>query len=235
MKILIVEDEKPAARSLERMLHEILGNKITAIKIQNTFVASECFILDNPIDLLLLDLNLDGEDGFELLKHAVASSFQTIIVSANHEEAMRAFEYGVLDFVPKPLVKSRLERALNRLGDNLEEKKHAARYLSVRRDETLLLLEIENIIYFQGADNYVQIYLKDGVQEKCRKTLDSLQKILPEKFMRIHKSFLVNLESIRGIHTVPGPRHEAELENGATLPVSRNCYRQLKQGPFNDN
>ena len=94
MRILIVEDEKVAARGLERLLRELLGKKITSLKIQGNITASEYFLMDNPIDLLLLDLNLNGEDGFELLKSALAGSFQTIIVSANTDRALQAFEHG---------------------------------------------------------------------------------------------------------------------------------------------
>ena len=229
MKILIVEDEKVAALGLEKMIREILGKKITSLKIQNSFTASECFIMDNPIDLLFLDLNLNGEDGFELLKHLVSGSFQTIIVSANHEQAIRAFEYGVLDFVPKPVSRERLKSAVNRF-EHLSDSSsgNQTKYISIRKDELLYLIKVGDIVYFQGQDNYINILLKDGRTEKTRKTLDSLLKILPVKFMRIHKSYIVNIEFVKHLHTLDGTKCEAVLQGNVSVPVSRNKYKELK-------
>ena len=116
MNALIVEDERMAARRLERMLRGILGDSVEQITCLERVEEAECFLASTTIDVLLLDLNLNGEDGFELLKKATAGPFQTIIVSANTGQALRAFEYGVLDFVPKPVERSRLERALARVS-----------------------------------------------------------------------------------------------------------------------
>ncbi len=229
MKILIVEDERVAARGLERMLREQLGAKVTSVKIQATLTAGECFLLDNPIDLLMLDLNLNGEDGFELLKSAAAASFQTIVVSANTDRAIQAYEYGVLDFVAKPVNPDRLRRALERLETTVEASGNFARYVSIRKDETVVLVPLEEVLYFQGQDNYVKIQKKNGESEQHRKTLESLQKTLPPHFMRIHKSYLVDLREIEKILTLGGSKYEVQLKNGLTLPLSRTRYKELKE------
>mgnify|MGYP000975380847 FL=1 len=67
MRILIVEDETIAARGLEKMLREIYGKEITSLKVERSLVGSECFLEEHSIDLLFLDLNLDGREGFDLL------------------------------------------------------------------------------------------------------------------------------------------------------------------------
>lgn len=228
MRILIVEDEAVAARGLERHLRLILGNRITSLKVQRTYIGSECHIKDNPVDLLFLDLNLSGEDGFELLRDAASGSFQTIIVSGNTDRALEAFEYGVLDFVPKPVTAERLRQALARLDDPGTASGRHARYLSVRREERTVLLPVERVCYIQGQDNYVQIRLRDGSSERHRKTLESLQRILPPRFHRLHRSFLVNLDEIDHLNAPGGGKYEAHLKNGESVPVSRSRYKELK-------
>src|SRR5271157_1945729 len=102
MRILIVEDEEMASRLLKNILIEILGEGIESIQVQRSLTASQCYLQDHTIDLLFLDLNLHVENGFALLASAAAGSFHTIVVSAHTDRAIEAFEYGVLDFVPKP-------------------------------------------------------------------------------------------------------------------------------------
>ena len=101
MNILVVEDEIMAARHLCRVLREILQEKIQSLHHVDTLDDAQQYLQSHGIDLLFLDLNLSGEDGFELLSDVVSSNFQTIIVSGNIDQALRSYEYGVLDFVPK--------------------------------------------------------------------------------------------------------------------------------------
>ena len=88
----------------------------------------------HSIDLLLLDLNLHGKSGFLALENAVAGSFQTIIVSAYADQAITAYEYGVLDFVNKPFSRARLEKALNRFLNSDYIPVNQTRYLSIRKN-----------------------------------------------------------------------------------------------------
>lgn len=227
MRVLIVEDERVAARGLEKMTREILGSDVETLKIVETFTAAECFIQDSPVDLMLLDLNLHGQDGFEILKQAAAGSFYTIVVSANTDRAIEAFEYGVLDFVSKPLSKERLALAFKRVlttsgaaGD--------MRYVSIKKDEKVELIPLSRIHYFQGSDNHVIVYCADGKREKHRKTLDSLERTLPPRFMRLHRSYIANLDFAGSLGTTEGGRHELTMKNGEKIPVSRSLYQELK-------
>ena len=115
LRIALVEDEEIVARRLQRLLGRVLGDRRTSItRLTNLHDALD-YLADHPIDLLFLDLDLGGEDGFRLLGEAVAASFHTIIVSARHDQALRAFEYGVVDFVAKPYTEDRLRQAIERV------------------------------------------------------------------------------------------------------------------------
>jgi two-component system, LytTR family, response regulator LytT len=229
MKILIVEDEPLLARRLERLCTQHLGPRLKSIRHCTLLSEATSQLRENPIDLLLLDLNLHGEDGMELLRTAVAESFQTIIVSANIDQALRAFEYGVIDFVPKPITAERLAQAINRVTQSPDRLRTGAKYLAIKKHGRVELLDVNRVLFAQGAGAYAEVVLDDGRRELHDKTLDGVHAILPEDFERIHKSFVVRRSAIRALLTKEGSQYEAELHNGLVLPVGRSRYKELKE------
>jgi DNA-binding LytR/AlgR family response regulator len=229
MRVLIVEDEPLIAQRLERFCREILGDQLESVRVANLYSEAGARIDGSPIDLLLLDLNLHGRDGMELLKTSVAGSFHTIIVSANTEQALRAFEHGVVDFVPKPFSKERLAQALARVIDRTGRAAGAAKYLAVKKYGRVELVEIDRVMFVEGAGAYAELVLDDGKRELHDKTLEKLHALLPPGFERIHKSFLVRWSAVKALHASEGSHYEAELKNGARLPVGRTRYKELRE------
>ncbi len=227
MHILIVEDEPVAARGLERLVRELLGPRASSVRIEKTLTGGLLFLADNPVDLLLLDLNLNGEDGFDILREITAESFQTVVVSGNTDRALEAFTCGVLDFVPKPVSEERLHLALLRFTEGYKERPRL-RFLSIKKDDTLELLPMEKILCFEGADNYVIIHMKNGDKEKTRKTLDYLEKILPPEFIRLHRSYIADSGEIKHFRVRTGGKYTAVMNNGSSFPVSRNRYQMIR-------
>ncbi|MEQ8712308.1 MAG: LytTR family DNA-binding domain-containing protein [Cyclobacteriaceae bacterium] len=228
MNILIVEDESRIAKRIERMTRYIFGNSLQSLKHINTLSEALTFIENNSLDLVLLDLNLNGDDGFDLLSTAVAESFHTIIISANKDQALAAFEYGVLDFVPKPFNQDRLEQAFNRaiVKDKIET--NSVKYLAVKKRRQIQLIPIEDVMYTKGAGAYTELYLSDGTKELHDKSLEKLEQLLSNAFERIHKSYLVKVSEIHEIKVSSGSKYTVELKNGERLPVGRTKYKDLK-------
>lgn len=227
MNIFIVEDEPIIAERIERLTREILKEKAGSITIKHRLTEAAKYLFSNHIDLLILDLNLNGRDGFELLKLAVSGSFHTIIISAHTDKAIEAYEYGVLDFIGKPFSGERLKKAFNRL-DSSEKSTCPVKYISVRKNEKLILLNIEDIMYIKGARIYSEIFLKDNHTEIHDKSLNSFVTILPQSFVRVHKSFIVNLDYVKSISSLGGSKYELQLANGQIIPVSRIKYKEIK-------
>jgi two-component system, LytTR family, response regulator LytT len=228
MKILIVEDERLVARRLERLTREILGGMVEDITVLESLPAGENHLFERPIDLLLLDLNLNSKDGFELLKLASSGGFQTIIVSANTDRAIEAFQYGVVDFVPKPYEADRLRIALDRALAK-ERSGSPAKFLTIRKFGRVELIPLETVHYFRGAGNYVEIHLSDGRMELHSKSLEALETMLPARFERIHKSYLVDMRAMKGIRILGPGKYEMEIVDGSRIPLSRRHYRLLKE------
>jgi two-component system, LytTR family, response regulator LytT len=229
MKVLIVEDEPLLAQRLERFCREILGPGLESARVANLMDEASARLDESAIDLLLLDLNLNGRDGMELLKSSAAGSFHTIIVSANTDQALRAFEYGVVDFVPKPFSRERLAQALARVTGHDGRAAAAAKYLAVRKLGRIELVPIDRVLYLQGAGAYAELVLDDGKRELHDKNLEKLQAVLPAVFERIHKSYIVRWPMVKALHAGEGSRYEVELRNGLRLPVGRTRYKELRE------
>ena len=155
------------------------------------------FVTTHKVDLVLLDLNLNGESGFDLLKETVAQSFHTIIISAYKDQAIQAFEFGVLDFVPKPFNKERLHKAFDRVIHKEDATRKNIKFLAVKKRGEVKLIDIEHIIYIKGAGVYSELVLNNNRTFLHDKSLEKLEQLLPDRFVRIHKSYITKIEEIK--------------------------------------
>jgi two-component system, LytTR family, response regulator LytT len=228
IKIVIVEDEKLVARRIEDLSKEVLLDKKYQINKLRSFTEAKDYLFEHPVDLVLLDLNLNGKDGFNLLKLAASGAFHTIIISAYQDRAAEAFEHGVLDFIGKPFTKKRLEIGFNRFFDLANNQNIFTKFLSIRSTGKLKILKIDDIMYFKGAGIYVEVYLKNGNMELHDKSLEKLLQILPKSFYRIHKSYIVNFNLVDRFNAESYNNIECILENEISLPVSRSRYKEMK-------
>ncbi len=228
MKILIVEDESRIAKRIKRLTRDILGDALQLIIHINTLHEASIYIENNSLDLVLLDLNLNGNSGFELLSKAVSESFHTIIISANKDQAITAFEYGVLDFVPKPFNRDRLEKALHKTITTEKNNEGATKFLAIKKRHRIQLISVEDVLYIKGAGAYTELFLADGKKELHDKSLEKLEQLLSSSFERIHKSYLAKMSEIKEIIVESGSKYIAELKNGKRIPIGRTKYKDIK-------
>ena len=229
MRVLIVEDERPIAEDIQLLVKQILGDKLDSIHIETTLGNALLYLEEKPIDILLLDLNLNSKDGFQILKHVVSKSFHTIVISANVIRAIEAFEYGVLDFIAKPYNLERLKSGFERLESNHAVDGRAVKYLSVKKGFEITVIPLEDIRYFKSSNIYVELHLKDGKVEIYDKSIKNLEPLLPECYFRIHKSYIIDTRNIQKLKTLGSGQHSVILKSGDSLPVSRNKFASLKK------
>lgn len=228
MNLLIVEDEARIAKRIERMTRDILGDALQSLKHLPTLQEAQSFMQSHTPDLLLLDLNLNGANGFDLLKDAVAQSFHTIVISAYKDQAITAFEYGVLDFVAKPFNQERLEQAFQRVTSK-DTGSNETKYLAVKKRQQVQLIPIDELMYIKGAGTYSELYLSNGIKELHDKSLEKLEQLLSPAFERVHKSYLVKMTEVKGISVQTGSKYWAELKSGERIPIGRTKYKALKE------
>jgi len=227
MRILIVEDEPLVQQRLLRMCSELAGARARFDAVADLEAAGDR-LQRSVYDGLLLDLNLGGDDGFELLRRAVAGRYQCVVVSAHRERALQAFEHGVLDFVPKPFSRERLAQALERLLDASRYRPGRARSLGIWRAQGTTLVELADVQWIRADGDYSELRMRDGRIELHDKSLAGLGPLLPPEFMRCHRSHVVNLRHVRSLHAASGSRYWVVLSDGTELPVGRAHVAALR-------
>ncbi|WP_448376291.1 LytR/AlgR family response regulator transcription factor [Fervidobacterium sp.] len=240
MTCVIVEDEKLLAMVLEKMVKEegleVLGMAIDAEEAVR-------IIDDTKPDVVFLDINLGEHDGFYVLEHINYKPY-VIFTTAYSEYAVKAFDENAVDYVLKPVTKERLRIAIEKVkrlkASQISESNE--RLLKVK--ETINKMRLEKVpiesgdeIVFLNSSDIIYLTSDEGetivvtVNEKVRtKTpLKNFELRLPsEKFLRIHKSYIVNTEQIKKIIKNYFGSLAIETSNGDILPVGRNYKDNIK-------
>lgn len=216
MNILIVEDETPAARRLERLVSEHLGARLGSIVCVETVAAARAAL--GGVDLVMLDLDLHGADGFDVIKGR-ANGPRVIVVSARADRAIDAFDHAVIDFVTKPVAEERLARALDKAL--APARAHGGMSLAVRSAGRIDLAPVSEIVSLSGADDYVEVALADGRKLLHDASLDDLEMRLPPTFIRVHRSHIVNAGQVKSARTLGAGRRVLTMKDGEEIPVSR--------------
>lgn len=228
MNILIVEDELRIAKLLRKMILEVWEEPKPSIKHFHFLSQAKAYLAEHRIELLFLDLNLRGEDGFELLEALSTEAFQTVIVSAYREEAIRAFEYGVLDFIPKPFGRERIQKTYERLLQRSNSEQGVPRVLPIKKQGKLIFVELSKVLFFKSEGHFARIILRSGKKEICDKPLDKLEILLEKEFIRVHRSYIVKRKSIKEILSSPGSKYQLLLEDGKLIPLARSRVNYVK-------
>lgn len=234
MKLLIVEDEPLIAQRLLREVRHYFGSRLSQLHHCDDLDDALALLDAGSFDLLLLDLNVLGEDGFKILqlKHMAsnekATSFQVIIISAHTERAVTAFGFGVVDFVPKPFSQERLFLAFERYEQRPPADNHSAS-LAVKKMGNIELLTIADIDFLQADGHYCKIICCDGQQHFHEKSLENMLQVLPENFVRIHRSYVVNMRHFKRLSVAAGGKYSMDTTFSKEIPVSRSMYPKIKE------
>ena len=248
MRVLIVEDEKPAARRLAQLVRQIRPDAelLDPLDSVETTVA---WWRQNPApDLLFLDIQLADGLSFEIFE-SVEINAPVIFTTAFDEYALRAFKVNSVDYLLKPIDPEALERALGKfdktqlktsgssqeliqnLLEQLREKNYKKRFL-VKNGQQLNYLNVPDIAYFYSDDGLIFAHLRDGKRHHLDYTLDQLVDVLnPQDFFRINRKIITSLDAIRKIHTYFNSRLKLELTPVTELEsiVSRDRVNDFKR------
>jgi DNA-binding LytR/AlgR family response regulator len=238
MRVLVIEDEEVVSRRLARLVNDALGDRLGALECAATVGEAARQLAVAPFDLIFLDLDLYGQDGFDLVRRGLADGGRVVVVSAHRERALEGFEEGVVDFVAKPFDRARLRRAIERAlprapvreGEGVRDGGGSGRpRLAVRRGGRIRFVPVAELVFVTGAGDYSRLVLADGSEHLHQQTLASLESSLPGRFQRVHRSYLVDLQRVEGVRSLRGSRYRLELQGGRELPVSRTRVRDLRQ------
>lgn len=222
MRVLIVEDEPLIAQRLAREVRAFFDAHLQGLVMGDDLDEVLATLRAGEVDLLLLDLNLHGDDGFRLLQLVGEGAFRTIIVSAHTERAVRAFDFGVLDFVAKPFSQLRLQQAFQRYADSAGQPR--ARALLVKKMGGVESLPVDKISHVRADGHYSQVQMCDGSAHFHDSSLDRLLEGLPPHFLRVHRSYAVNLQHFARLQIEAGGKYSIDTHFASGIPVSRTLY-----------
>jgi two-component system, LytTR family, response regulator len=237
MNVMIVDDEELARKLVREMLADHPEMEIMA-ECANGFEAVKAASQCKP-DLMFLDVQMPKLDGFEVLE-LIGPGVKTIFVTAYDQYALRAFEVHAVDYLLKPFNKERFEAALDLARTRLGEKAPAPvelaaaarpqKYLErvvVKDGARVHIIPVAKLDYAEAQDDYVSL-VSQGKAYLKQQTIQSLEESLdPQQFVRIHRSYLVNLERVVKMEPYSKDSKVAVLSDGKQLPVSRAGYQRL--------
>ncbi len=237
MTVMIVDDEELARNLLHEMLADHPEVDIVA-ECANGFEAVKAAGQRKP-DLLFLDVQMPKLDGFEVLE-LLGGDIPVIFVTAYDSYAMRAFEVHAVDYLLKPFGKDRFEAALERAKHRLGEKPPALAELAaaarqsaflerivVRDGARVHIIPVSKMDYAEAQDDYVMLASQGKTYLKPQ-TISGLEAVLdPRQFIRIHRSYLVNVERVVKMEPYAKDSRIVVLSDGKQLPVSRSGYQRL--------
>ncbi len=230
VKVVIAEDDRLTARALQHFCRDAFRPQPVQFSLFEQATPALCYVQENAIDLLILDINLKGESGFEILRQPEKNGFYTIIVSSDTRSAVEAFNHGVVDFVAKPFSRERFFTAVARMKQAAQNgggfQKNS---LPIKTDGQIQLLRFRDILYLEADGNFTDIHLKGGEVERVRRTLDSLMEELNSDFFRSHRSCIVNLAEISRIVRGKNNTYTVIMDDSHEVPCSRSRYNVLRK------
>jgi two-component system LytT family response regulator len=238
LKVLIIDDEPLACMLVQEYLAAFPQMQVVGV-CHDGFSGLKAIQQLEP-DLLFLDIQMPKINGFELLElldHQPAVIFTT----AFDEYAMKAFDQHAVDYLLKPYSQERFQKAVHKYlqqqnSGNTEALLTSASQSPQQQDRivikdhsTIRIIPVNQVQYIEAADDYIKVVTAEGHWLK-NKTMAAMEKQLPDQqFVRIHRSYLVNVQEISKLHPMEKESYVAVLKNNKQLPVSKTGYQKLKE------
>lgn len=239
IKAVLIDDE-PLARSIVEEYLQPYSNISIVAQCNDGFEGLKA-IMEHKPELVFLDIQMPKISGFELLE-LLEDAPAIIFTTAFDEFAMKAFDAHAIDYLLKPFSKERFDKAIEKWMNNQIKKENTKNLLNevnestasenrivVKTGNNIKIIPTQELNYIEAYDDYVKIHVAENCYIK-KKTMSHYEKTLDEKqFVRIHRSFIVNINQITKIESMDRENHLAVLKNGTKLNISKTGYPRLKE------
>ena len=234
IKAIIVEDSRLARQELKTMLKDFPQITITG-EADSAEQALALIEADKP-DLLFLDIHLPGKNGFEILQE-LDQVPAVIFTTAFDQYALQSFEYNTIDYLLKPIAPERLDRAIKKAEEQLQqrespvrvEKLTAAGRIFVKDGNKCWFVTIGDIRLFESKGNYTQIFF-DKNSPLILKSIQQIENTLDnQQFIRVNRQQIVNAKFISNVAETFGGRLKLTLTGNETIEVSRRQANKIRE------
>lgn len=241
IKALIIDDEQVAVNVMGLMIERHLP-EITSVKSTTNTKEAIQLIEDYKPDIVFLDIEMPYQNGFELLKAIPEISFEIVFTTAYDKYAIQAIRFSALDYLMKPIDADELRETINRflqksaenqskdaavknLLSNLQQQNQTHHKLALQTSNGIHFFLPNDIVRCEGMSNYTKFYFSNHIPITTSKTIKEYEEILlPHKFLRIHKSHLVNAAYVTAYASLNG---HVILKDGSTVEVSRRRKKEV--------
>jgi DNA-binding LytR/AlgR family response regulator len=219
MKAIAIDDEPLALRVIERFC---LDNE--SVALEKTFTGpNEALrhLQKFPTDLLFLDINMPSLNGIDLYK-SIRQETMVIFTTAYSEYAVQSYELNAIDYLLKPFTKERFNQAITKAKEYFQfiHKQNQTNNLFIRADYSLVNINIDDILYIEGLDDYIKVHVHNQKTIVARSTMKAILEKLPAKdFVRVHRSFIIPLKRIESV------RNKTIKIGDSEIPIG-NSYEQ---------
>jgi len=241
IKCVIVDDEDLARQLLVEYLEEFTNIDVVAECNNGRDAINK--IDELQANLVFLDVQMPGVDGFDVLENIKTNPF-VIFCTAYDKYAIKAFEKSAIDYLLKPLDKARFNQAIIRATERIRNNepnfmhlledlntKKAAGYqnnLFVQKSEKLVNLPVQNIVHLEASKDYTIISTKSEQFLSTSGISKLEEKLDPQIFVRIHRSTIINLQKLVELEKFGNSNLAAKMNNGRTFPISRSYAKSLR-------
>lgn len=237
MKALIIDDERLARKELAGLLTKFPTIEVIG-ECSNFEEAKKAIESDQP-DLIFLDIQMPGKNGFELLEE-LETVPKVIFVTAYDEYALKAFEVNALDYLLKPVEEDRLSEAIQKVLNEEDEKAdesythiHQGRLsqddqIFLKDGEKCWFVSLRDIKMFESEGNYVRVYF-NNFKPLILKSLNNLEERLDHTFFRTNRKFIVNLRWVQNVENWFNGGLRLTLKDGTTVEVSRRQSARFRE------
>jgi DNA-binding LytR/AlgR family response regulator len=224
----IIDDEPLAVEGLKRHLQSIKFLNLTAT-FHNAIEASS-FLEVNPVDLLFLDIKMPQLSGLGMLQSLTKKPL-VIFITADPNHALEAFRHDAVDYLLKPFSFESLIKAINKalLLTRSKTQPSTEEYIFIRSDGKFHRCDFKDILYVEGMKDYVSLHLRDEVLIVAMNLSSIGKKLPPDRFMRVHKSFIVNKQEITKFNSFE------LLLNSQIIPIGSTYREELQHNILTDN
>ena len=239
MKKIIIIDDEPLARSIVKSFLDSFPEVEIVAECNNGFEGIKAIEEHQP-DLIFLDIQMPKINGFEMLE-LIYCNPSVIFTTAFDEYALKAFETSAIDYLLKPFTKERFDQAFSKWRTSVDNDSTTIQInelpnkqpdeklrVVVKDGSTIQIIPTSDVLYFEAYDDYVKVHTSNKYYLK-KKTLNYYEQTLNSNdFLRIHRSFIINVNYLTKIDSFEQNSYRATMTNQSQVPISRNSYSDLK-------
>lgn len=223
IKTVVIEDEPFALSLVEGFVNE--DNRLELVGSFSNPVEGLSFVQENQVDLVLLDINMPDINGIEVAKH-IHKKVKIIFTTAYKDFAFEGFKLSAVDYLLKPFDFKEFQRSIDKLekliiADKMIDKNEES--IQIKADHKQYTIKLNDILFIENMKNYVIFRLENGEKIMALMSLKSLGESLPQHFLKIHRSYIINSDKISSSSP------SEIMINEHSIPISESNRKWFKE------